>query len=172
MAMALILLPFTGCGSKTAKPQVVAREQTFDPGLVLSWPNKPEESSQVFDSSENLTKHYSASCALKLPDGILLFSAFVEEYADDKFGGHSPEQMLYFHNFGFMKNETSRKSIEHGTKKYPGLVIESRGEKVTTKRIEVVAVRRIYSISVSSRNEKLLARPEAATFLESLKIEN
>ena len=80
--------------------------------------------------------------------------------------------MLEFHNAGIKKDETSRVKIEYGPKKYPGLSIESKRDKSTDRKIEVMVGPRLYSISVSAtRNEKLLDRPEVAAFFDSFKLE-
>ena len=104
----------------------------------------------------------------KNPDGLLLFSVFVEEYPDEKFGGYTPKQMLESFTSVLQNDEISRKSIEHGPKKYPGLEFENRNEKQKWHSIVVIAGPRLYSISVTAaRNEKLLERPEVAAFFDS-----
>src|SRR6476660_7976313 len=150
----------TRCSPKAAPVE-------FDPKLQLQWPGTPDEDRTIIGDS----KHYSALLTHKGTKGTILLSAFVDE--DPGFAKLSPKDALDSYTFAFRKNETSRKEIEVGPKKYPGLEITSKDTSAAGKvrferKLVYVAGTRIASVSVSSTDEKLVNGPEASAFLDSL----
>jgi hypothetical protein len=109
----------------------------FDPKLRLKWPGKPTESSQVPEVGS--PKHYSASFVDKQATGVTLYAANVEEFPEEMLKGASPKELLAAYVLGSKRHETSRKEIEHGPKKYPGLEITTRTEKDFGRRLVVMA---------------------------------
>jgi len=113
-----------------------------------------------------------AMFADKRPGGLVLFSAFVEEFPEKALMGTSAKDLLAAYVFAFRKDETSRKELEHGPKKYPGLEISRQRTSPLGMRFDrslvVFAGRRIYDISVSSKDKESLNRPEVKAFVESL----
>jgi hypothetical protein len=134
----------------------------------LKWPGKPTESSQV-DEGTSL-RHYSASFADKQATGLTLFWADVEEFPEKMLKGTSPKELLTAYVLGSKRNEISRKEIEHGPKKYPGLEITTRTEKHFGRRLVVMPGSRIYDLSVTSKTAEGLKVPAVTAFLESLAI--
>jgi hypothetical protein len=104
----LIAYAYVSC-SPSAKPG------GFDPKLHLQWPGTPDESQQIVGNS----KHYTARLTRKGASGTLYLSLNVDE--DPGFAKLAPKDALDSFTFAFRKNETSRKEIEVGPKKYPGL---------------------------------------------------
>jgi hypothetical protein len=153
-----------------AQPPARQEQLSFKPKLDLKWPGKPSESSQVLATAEGDQKHYSALFTHKHPSGVVLFSAFVEEFPDKALKGASPKELLAAYVFASKKNETSRKEIEHGAKKYPGLEITTRTDKQFGRKVVVMARSRIYEVSVTSKTEAALKIPAVKTFLESLAV--
>ncbi|HKA07507.1 MAG TPA: hypothetical protein VKD71_09635 [Gemmataceae bacterium] len=151
----LIASAYVGCFSP-AKPA------EFDPKLHLQWPGAPEI---VGDS-----KHYTATLIHKGANGTIFLSAHVDD--DPGFAKLSPRDALDSFTFAFRKNETSRKEIEVGPKKYPGLQITSKhdlnGRFRFERKLVYVSGTRIATVSVSSTNENLVNGSEASAFLDSL----
>ena len=60
-----------GCSQKPAKNDVTVLDVKFDPGLVLKWPGKCHENSQVVQLKFGVMKNYWASAGNKFEDGML-----------------------------------------------------------------------------------------------------
>ena len=165
-----VLLGLQPGGEPSDQPE----QLSFNPKLALKWPGKPFESSQVLTTKDGEQKHYSAMFADKRPDGLVLFSAFVEEFPEKALKGTSAKQLLAAYVLAFRKEETSRKELEHGPKKYPGLDITSQHASPSgirfNRKLVVLAGRRIYCISVDCKDKEFLNRPEVKAFFESLAI--
>jgi len=144
-----------------------AKRAGFDSELHLQWPGTPDESRQIVGDS----KHYTAMLTHRSANGILFLSANVDE--DPGFAKLSPKEALDSYTFAFRKHETSRKEIEVGPKKYPGLEITKKdataaGKVRFERELVYVDGSRIASVSVSSTDENLVNGPEASAFLDSL----
>jgi hypothetical protein len=156
------------------KPPDQPEQLSFMPKLKLKWPGKPSESSQILATRDGEQKHYDAMFADKRPDGVVLFFAAVEEFPEEALKASSAKDLLLAYVFAFRKEETSRKELEHGPKKHPGLEISSQRTSPLgmrfCRRLVVFAGQRIYEISVSSKDKESLERPEVKAFLKSLAI--
>jgi hypothetical protein len=147
-----------------------AKSLVFDPKFALKWPGKPSESNQVLATDNGPEKHYRAMFADKLTRGVTLYSASVEEFPEKTLKGTSPNELLVAYVHAFKKHETSRKEVEHGKKKYPGLEITSRRDKHFGRRLVVMAGSRIYDVSVVGPTEDALKAPTVKAFFDSLAV--
>lgn len=166
--------PFAAVSGLLASPPAAAQapaqqeQLRFQPGLTLKWPGKPSESSQILPGEGGDEKHYTALFTDKLPAGAVTFSAFVIEFPDKALKGMSPQRFLAAYVAASKKDETSRKEVEHGPKKYPGLEITTHARGLFGRKLVVLAGSRLYEVSVSSKSEEALKAPEVKAFLESL----
>ncbi|HLW65580.1 MAG TPA: hypothetical protein VKS79_09700, partial [Gemmataceae bacterium] len=168
-ALVSALLTFSQACAQPPAPKK-EKELDFHPKLVLKWPDKFTESRHASKTDDGEEKHYSASCAIKKPEGVILFSAFVTELPEKAVKGLSSKQLLALHTFAFKNDETNRKEIEHGAKKCPGLDITSKTAKFFGHKIIVVVGPRIYEVGVMSGNEGLIKVDEVKAFLASLAV--
>jgi len=65
------------------------------------------------------------------------------------------------------KDETSRKEIVHGPKKYPGLEITGKSGKYLRRRLVILAGLRLYDIGVIGNDEQALKTPQVNEFFEA-----
>lgn len=69
------------------------------------------------------------------------------------------------------RGEFTRKDIEHGPKKYPGVDITSHSKNSFTRNVMVMAGLRIYNVSVTCRQEKTLESAKVRDFFDSFGID-
>jgi hypothetical protein len=156
-------------GSPTIAQPAAQREQLrFQPNLSLKWPGKASESSQILSTEDGDEKHYTALFSKKGTAGVVIFSAFVIEFPDKALKSTTAKTLLAAYVFSSKDDETSRKEVEHGPKKYPGLEISTHARGLFGRKLVVMAGSRLYEVSVSSKSEEALKAPEVKTFLESL----
>src|SRR5262249_2285601 len=89
-----ILSTLTAVCLCAADPPDKKKELKFDPKLSLKWPGEFSESSYVENSDIGELKHYSAMGSVKKAHGVIIFSAFVEEYPEKAVKDKSAKQML------------------------------------------------------------------------------
>src|SRR5262249_37564088 len=130
------------------------------------------ESSYVENSDIGELKHYSAMGSVKKAHGVIIFSAFVEEYPEKAVKDKSAKQMLNAYVLVTKKGETSRKEIEHGPKKFPGLDIVYKSGAFFGRKLVVIVGPRIYEVAVMSKSEELLKADEVKPFIDSLAVGN
>jgi hypothetical protein len=160
-----IMVVLTSC---TGGPATQEKAGSFDPKLTLKWPEKPIESSQVIDTLHGPQKHYNAML-LNRQDRTL-YAAAVLEFPEKALKGSSPKDLVAAYVFGSKSQETSRKEVEHGKRKCPGLEITTKNEKGLSRKLVVMAGSRIYEVSVTSPTEASLQAPSVKAFLESLAV--
>ena len=149
----------TVSGCSKATPPSNTTNSSFKPNFSIQWPGEPDESlilpgntgeMKVFMA--NFTEwNYDKETGQALRDGHATFYIVaVEEYPQKSFEDEklTPHDMLFAHNFAFQKFEVSRKEIEHGPQKYPGLVIFQKMDKNCHRQLTVMAGNRLYSVSV------------------------
>lgn len=73
------------------------------------------------------------------------------------------------------REETSRREIEHGPQKYPGLVLTLQGHlqsgrPLFVRRLVVVAEPRVYDVAVNSSKEEWLQGTDVKAFFDSFTI--
>ncbi|HJZ91259.1 MAG TPA: hypothetical protein VKE40_10325 [Gemmataceae bacterium] len=154
-------------GSAVADPP---GRSEFDPGLRLKWPGTSSESSTVLPGDQVEIRTYSAIYTGKGPDGAVVYSAVVLEYPQAAVKDASPEELLAAYVFATRKHEVSRKSIEHGPAKLPGLDIVIRRDGRVTRRVVVAAGQRLYAVSVTAKGEALPDAAEVKEFIDSLAV--
>jgi hypothetical protein len=158
-------------GQVAGQPAAQEAKLAFKPKLELKWPGKPEESSQVIKDGSFEQKDYTAHFVLKRATGNISFWASVAELPIKEMR-ENPKVALAAYVLAFKKDETSRKEIEHGPKKFPGFEIASRTKFGFDRKVVVIAGQRIYQISVQSRDEDLLKIEEVKAFMKSLAIKD
>jgi hypothetical protein len=151
-----------------AQPAAQPKQLRFQPKLSLKWPGKAFESSEILSTEHGDEKHYSALFSNKGGSGVVTFSAFVIEFPDKAVKGTTPKELLTAYAFASKDDETSRKEVEHGPMKYPGLEISTKARGLFGRKLVVLAGSRLYEVSVSSKKEEALKAPEVKAFLESL----
>ncbi|HVK18552.1 MAG TPA: hypothetical protein VM533_16575 [Fimbriiglobus sp.] len=165
----------SGCtkppGIGTSPSAAAERQLTFDPNLRLKWPGPPSEDSQLLNNEVGEQKHYSATFTDKRPEGVVIFSAFVDEYPADAVKQADPEELLTATVFAFKADEVSQKKFAHGPQKYPGFDILSQSDGKFDRKLVVVAGRRVYHIAVTSTKEEWLKAPEVQAFFDSLSLD-
>jgi hypothetical protein len=154
-----------GCSSSTAPAS--GKGLSFDPGLALMWPGTPTESSQIITTDLGELKDYSAMLTEKRPNGLRVFSAAVLEFPEKQVEGQSPRMLLAACVFASKKDETSRKDVEYGPRKYPGFAITTRRGKWWGRRLAVLAGRRFYDLSVTATSQALLRDGDVEVFFDS-----
>jgi hypothetical protein len=180
IALVVSIASTVGC-SKGGSPSLsspsnsATKELDFDPKLVLKWPAAPRESHQALPVEGGEFKIYSASLTEKRPGGLIIFGVDVEEYPEKTLKAYKPGEMLTEHEIPFHKEETNRKEIEHGRKKYPGFDITRQhvnpsGRILFMRSLVVMAGPRIYAVSVSSTKEEWLSGPDVKEFFDSFEI--
>jgi hypothetical protein len=142
----------------------------FEPKLGLKWPGKVTESNQTVKDEKVETRFYNATCTKEGPMGAMMFFAHVMELDETELKGTSPKKVLDAYTFASKDDETSRKAIEYGSKKYPGLDIVTRWGKSFCRKKVVMVRSRIYEVAVVGPNEESLKVPEVKAFLESLTV--
>jgi len=170
---ALTLLTLAAGPHALAQPPASSPQLSFRPKLSLKWPGKPSENSQIIHGPFGDEKFYDAMYADKRPTGTIMYSAHVMEFPAKELKGASPKQLLEASVFAFKKDETSRKEISFGKKKYPGLDITSRSAKLLfSRKIVVLVGTRLYTVSVASKDEQALKAPEGKAFFESFVLDD
>lgn len=98
---------------------------------------------------------------------LTIFSASVYEFSAEDLQGSDPKELLAGPVTSGSEIELSRKQIEHGPNKYPGLDMTAKsGDDGVLRRINVMVGRRVYSVQVSSL-KKRLADDDVVKFFES-----
>jgi hypothetical protein len=154
----------------TSQTATQERRLSFDPELHLKWPGPPHEGSQLLPTEAGEARHYSATFADKRSGGVINYTAFVEEYPADSIKKADPEELLSAYVFAFQADEVSRKKIEYGPRKYPGLDIVSQRDGRFDRKLVVMADRRMYHIGVSSTKEEWLKDPAVQAFFDSFSL--
>lgn len=173
----LLLAGLLGCANPNVKVTPApsnpdARDKAdFDNWVSITWPAAPPRVERQVTSME-LDEHenYTALYADKRPDGVVIFAAHIDVYPHAMWEKSSPEEILESTVFAFRKYELSRKPFAHGPHKYPGFDILSKRNDLTTRQIAVVAKPRVYTVSVSSKDETALTRPEVVAFFDSFAV--
>ena len=88
-------------------------------------------------------KYYWAKLVDKRPDGVLILHAYVDEYSAASLKGATIKELMFAKVFAFRRDEVSRKEIEHGPTKYPGLDILMRQDGIWTRKVLVAASPRL-----------------------------
>jgi hypothetical protein len=97
--------------------------------------------------------NYMATLADKRPEGLFLFSASIQESAEGLTDDEAAKVVDVV--VGLLGKEMSRKPIEFGGKKFPGLDVTHRGNSGNVIRSVVVRSRtRMYTVSVSGRGHR------------------
>ncbi len=160
-------LAAVGC----SKSGATGDQLSFHPALTLSWPGAPTESSQVLPTEGGDLKHYDATFAEKRPNGVVIFSASVQEYPEKEAGRLSSRQWLDAFVFASRKNETARKELDFGPQKYPAIETTTRSGKLFTRRLVVLAGARFYDIAVTASSETFLGDEEVKGFFDSFRVD-
>jgi hypothetical protein len=173
-AVAILLLGYVarrareGGEAQTANAEG-EKPRTFDPKLKLKWPGKPHESNGVYGEGDDVHKNYNAMYTEKQDKKFTLYAAFVDEFSDQHRKAMSPKELLANFTAAFKERETSRKEIQYGAKKYPGLEISARAKGRFERRLVVMVLSRIYTLSVSASTEDDLKAPAVKAFFDSFK---
>ena len=114
---------------------------------------------------------YRATYMDRAPGGITLYTANVTDLGAEAAKEGSPRDHLIAFKTAFQKDEVSRKEIEHGPKKRPGLDIVSNRSGKVSREVVVAAGSRLYSVSVTAPTEEALRAPQAAAFFDSFSVE-
>lgn len=142
----------------------------FDPKLTLEWPGTPEESRRRSHAGlADETSGYGASITFSQTVPVTRFAAAVTQFTEKTLQGLAPKQMLVDEALGEDK-ELTRKEIEHGPKKYPGLDVTAKSGDSFVRRVVVLARTRIYKIEVLSTKQERLNAEDVAKFFESFAI--
>jgi hypothetical protein len=149
-----------GC-SKSSKPSGV---QKAIAGFRVAWPGEPEE-------MPGAGVPYMATYVDRAPDAVTLYMASVTDLGAEAANQTSPRDLLLAFKFAFQKDELSRKEIEHGPKKRPGLDIVSNRRGKVSREVVVAAGSRIYLVSVTASTEEGLRAPRVTAFFDSFAVE-
>lgn len=134
-------------------------------GFRVTWPGEPEE-------APGAGGPYRATYMDRGPGGITLYTASVTDLgAAGAAEEGSPRDHLVAFKTAFQKDEVSRKEIEHGPKKRPGLDIVSKRDGKVSREVVVAAGSRLYSVSVTAPTEEALRAPQVAAFFDSFSVE-
>jgi hypothetical protein len=120
-------------------------------------------------SKEGVWKNYMGIFTDKGPDDVIIFTAGVMELPTLQ--QNNPKDLLESSVLPLQRDEFTRKDIEHGPKKYPGADITSYSKKSFSRHVVVMAGLRIYTISVTCREEASLDNSKVRKFLESFGID-
>lgn len=160
LSVAAGLLATAGC-SKSSKSSGVTRTGV---GFRVTWPGTPEEMPGAGSA-------YMATYADRAPGQVILYMASVTDFGPEAANQMPPRDRLVTFKFAFQKDELSRKEIDHGPKKLPGLDIVSRRNGKVSREIVVAAGSRMYSVSVTASTEETLRAPEVRAFFDSFAVE-
>ena len=150
----------TGC-SQSGKPSGVDKHTA---GFRVTWPGEPEE-------PPGAGGPYRATYMDRAPGGITLYTASVTDLGAEAAKEASPRDHLVAFKTAFQKDEVSRKEIEHGPKKRPGLDIVSNRSGKVSRELVVAAGSRVYSVSVTAPTEEALRAPQVIAFFDSFAVE-
>jgi hypothetical protein len=142
-------------------------QSSLKPIRNLKWPGAPDES-QIMPTKAGEETHYRAMLTHKQPEGNVLFSASVTQFPGK---GADPNDLLEWYLFSSQKSEISRKKIEVGPNKHPGFDITTRSASIFGRMVVVMAGPRLYEVSVTTKNEKLLGGPEVKAFIDSFTLD-
>jgi hypothetical protein len=166
-----------GCSKPTA-PAVETLSASEDSEPVVNmpfevkWPGRPALSRQAQATQAGEQVNYTATYSQGGPEGVVIFLVSVAEYPEKLLQGTSPRELLAAHVFALQKDELSRKEIEHGPRKYPGLEIATRSGRHLGRRLVIFAGRRLYEVSVSTTSGELLQSPEVTAFFDSFAVKD
>jgi len=175
---ALSLAPIIGGCSKPTVPAVETlsasedSEPVVNMPLEVKWPGRPALSRQAQASQAGEQVNYTATYSQGGPEGVVIFLVSVAEYPAGLLQGTSPRQLLAAHVYALQKDELSRKEIEHGPRKYPGLEIATRSGRHLGRRLVIFAGTRLYEVSVSTTSGELLQSPEVTAFFDSFAVKD
>jgi hypothetical protein len=176
-ATLLLFAGLVGCANRTATPPPAtagagaAERAEFDARLALTWPAAlPTVNRQVIPMEAGDHVNYTAMYADKRPEGVVVFTARIDEYPAAMWAQTSPEEILESTVFAFRKNELSRMPVAHGPRKYPGFDILSKRDDLTTRKLVVVAKPRVYAVTAASKDAAALTRPEVVAFFDSFTV--
>jgi hypothetical protein len=149
-----------GC-SKSGKPSGVQKAVA---GFRVTWPGEPEEMPRA-------GVPYMATYADRASGAVTLYAANVTDLGGAAANQTSPRDLLVASKVAFQRDELSRKEIEHGPKKRPGLDIVSKRSGKVSREVVVAAGSRLYSVSVTAPTEEALSAPEVRAFFDSFAVE-
>jgi len=142
----------------------------FTPKFAVTWPDTPREASYPIDTAEGILKTYVASVTKRRGDANITFEVRVAQYPNE-FKLLDPKKILDHMKASKDNEETSRREMEHGLKKHPGLEITGRRRGKYYHRIIILADRTLYEASVFADKENLMEGSEARVFLASFSTE-
>ncbi|HJZ93956.1 MAG TPA: hypothetical protein VKE40_23985 [Gemmataceae bacterium] len=149
-----------GC-SKSSQPSGVHKGTA---GFRVTWPGEPEE-------MPGAGGPYLATYTDRAPGAVTLYKASVTDLGAEAANQTSARDLLIAFKFAFQKDEVSRKEIEHGPKKRPGLDILSKRSGKVSREVVVASGSRLYSVSVTAPTEEALRTPPVTAFFDSLTVE-
>jgi hypothetical protein len=114
---------------------------------------------------------YMATYVDRTPGRGLLYSANVTDVGPAGADAMSPRDLLAAYTVAFQKDEVSRKEIEHGPNKLPGLDLVGRVSGKLSRKVVVAAGTRMYTVSVTAPTEEALRAPEVTAFFDSFAVE-
>jgi hypothetical protein len=155
-----------GCSRSPSRP---ASDLQKSFGLRLNWPGEPHESNQDLPSKEGVWKNYMGTFTERGQDEVVIFSAYVMELPTLE--QSSPKDLFEASVLPMQRDEFTRKDIEHGPKKYPGVDITRHSKKSFSRNVQVMAGLRIYNISVTCHKEKSLESAKVRDFFDSFGID-
>ena len=157
--VASLVIVACGCSSGWRSKDELGRR------LYVKWPSDPKE-------LDKAAGNYMATLADKRPEGLFLFSASIQESAEGLTDDDEAAKVVDV-VVGLLGKEISRKPIEFGGKKFPGLDVTHRGNSGNVIRSVVVrSGTRIYTVSVSLPSEAALSNRDVVKFFDSLKIDD
>jgi hypothetical protein len=161
-------LAAAGC----SQPGAPAAGGWAGPGFRVTWPGPPTEAS----GPEGGYPEYTASYSDDTPGRVLRYKATVTDFPAEVRNVAPRELLATLTAPGpfFPAPEVSRKDIEHGPRRLPGLEIVTRtagGHPGVQRRVLVAAGTRVFSVSVWAPTEEALAAPEVAAFFASFQVD-
>ena len=106
----------------------------------------------------------------KTPGHLLQYSVSVLELGTNA-NGMTPKEHLTAFKLAFQKDELSRKEIEHGSKKLPGLDIVIRRAGILRRTWAIVSGTRMYEVGVTAATEEALGGVEVKKFFDSFGVD-
>lgn len=101
---------------------------------------------------------------------VAIFSANVYEFSENDLQGSDSKELLASHGTSGDEVELTRKDIEHGPNKHPGLDVTSKDDGGFLRRVNIMVGRRIYSVQVTSLKQERLTADDVLKFFESFAI--
>lgn len=165
--------PVPAVAADNAIPFTEETAPDFDPKLTLVWPGTPEESRRRINAGKaDETTIYGATLMQTQSVPVTIFSANVYELSESDLQGSDPKELLASHLTSGDEVELTRKEIEHGPNKHPGLDVTSKEADSFLRRVNVMVGRRIYSVQVISLMQERLAAADVLRFFESFAIKD